>query len=266
MATCSPPVRDALTRRRVLGLAGALALGGATAPRGAASPGTLTIFVAASLVEVMEELARSFGTAHGARVQVSAAASSALARQIEAGANVDVFVSADQAWMDYLAHRGLVDPSTRRDIAGNTLVLVAPRDAAIQLALAPGVDLAKALGDGRLAVGDVETVPAGRYAKSALVALGAWEGVKDRLASTDSVRSALAFVARGEAPLGIVYGTDAKIEPRVRVVDAFPANSHAPITYPAAAVRGAGPLAGPWLDWLAAPTSREAFRRHGFIA
>lgn len=232
--------------------------------RAATPTRTLTIFAAASLVDVLNELAGPFGDAHGAKVEISAAASSALARQIEAGARADVFISADQAWMDYLAARGFIDPATRRDIAGNTLVLIAPKGSGAQVKLAPGVDLAKPLGDGRLAVGEVETVPAGRYAKSALIALGAWDGVKDRLASTDSVRSALAFVARGEAPLGIVYGTDAKIEPKVRVLDTFPAGTHEPITYPAAAVKGAGPLAKPWLDALASPASREVFRRHGF--
>lgn len=276
MATCYPLVyneamessgRDAFTRRRVLALSWGVAVAAAMrgVPAAEAGSRTLTIFAAASLVDVLTALAAPFEKAHGAHVEISAAASSALARQIEAGARADVFVSADQAWMDYLAERQLIEPSTRRDVAGNTLVLVAPAASDVRVELTRGVDLAAALGDGRLAVGEVGTVPAGRYARSALIALGAWEGVKDRLASTDNVRSALAFVARGEAPLGIVYATDAQIEPRVRIVDSFPEGTHERITYPAAAVKGAGPLAVTWLEWLRTPASQAVFRRYGFV-
>lgn len=259
--------RDTFTRRRVLALSWGVAVAAAMrgVPAAEAGSRTLTIFAAASLVDVLTALAAPFEKAHDAHVEISAAASSALARQIEAGARADVFVSADQAWMDYLAERQLIEPSTRRDVAGNTLVLVAPAASDVRVELTRGVDLAAALGDGRLAVGEVGTVPAGRYARSALIALGAWEGVKDRLASTDNVRSALAFVARGEAPLGIVYATDAQIEPRVRIVDSFPEGTHERITYPAAAVKGAGPLAVTWLEWLRTPASQAVFRRYGFV-
>ena len=199
------------------------------------------------------------------RVKTSFAASSVLARQVEAGGNGDVFVSADQEWMDYLQARNLIDQATRRNLAGNRLVLIAPADSTITLKIAPGFDLAGALGTRRLSTGDPDTVPVGRYARSALISLGIWEDIQDRLVRADNVRSAMMFVARGEVPLGIVYTTDALIDSKVRIVDTFPENSHPPITYPAATIKGARSEAIAFLDYLASPEARDTWKRFGFL-
>lgn len=222
------------------------------------------VFAAASLQEVMDEAATGWQAVSGQRVRVSYAGSAALARQVERGAPADVFVSADQAWMDYLLARGQVDPASRFDLAGNSLVLVAPR-AAGPLALEPGA-LAAALGQrGRLAVAETTNVPAGRYARQALSSTGLWKEVEGRLAESDSVRAALAFVARGEAPLGIVYATDARVEPRVVVVARFPAGSHDPVSYPVARVRGSPPgRSSGFLGFLQGGHMRERLQSHGF--
>jgi molybdate transport system substrate-binding protein len=228
-------------------------------------PGLL-VFAASSLTDALQEIGAAYARDTGQPAKFSFAASAVVARQIESGARADVFVSADVEWMDYLAKRGLIDASTRRDVAGNRLVLVAPADSTVRLTIAPGFALAAALGNGRLATGDPDYVPAGRYARSALMALGAWDSVASRLARTDNVRSALAFVARGEAPLGIVYRTDALIESRVRIVDLFPESSHPPIAYPAAAIRNAAPGAARFVEFLGGSTGRAIFARYGFIA
>jgi molybdate transport system substrate-binding protein len=225
----------------------------------------ITVFAAASMTNVLGELATEFEKQTGTAVTLSFAASSALARQIEAGARVDAFVSADQEWMDYLAARKLIEPASRRDIAGNSLVLIAPAGSQPALAIRPGFALAAALGDGRLAVADPDTVPAGRYAKAALLRLGVWASVEGKLANTDNVRAALAFVARGEAPLGIVYATDARIEKKVRVVGVFPADTYPPISYPAAVPVDGRPTGAAFLDFLAGPAGEAAFARHGFL-
>jgi molybdate transport system substrate-binding protein len=225
----------------------------------------LLVFAAASLTNVLGELAPVWERSSGVRVKLSFAASSVLARQIEAGGNADVFVAADQEWMDYLQSRKLIDQSSRRDLAGNRLVLIAPADSKLQLKIAPGFELAAALGNGRLATGDPDTVPIGRYARTALISLGVWDEVADRLVRADNVRSALLFVSRGEAPLGIVYATDAAADSKVRVIDTFPAASHAPITYPAAAVRGARPEAAALIDYLGGEQARLAWRKFGFV-
>ncbi len=233
----------------------------------AASPGgaPLTVFAAASLTNVMEELATAWAADGHGKPRLSFAASSVLARQVEAGARADVFVSADQEWMDYLAARGLVRNDTRRDLLGNRLVLIAPAASTTELRIAPRFPLVAALGKGYLATGDPDYVPAGKYARSALMTLGVWNEVADRVVRAENVRVALAYVARGEAPLGIVYATDAKAEPRVRVVDTFPADSHLPITYPAAALTGSDADAGAFVVWLAGREAAEIFRRAGFI-
>jgi len=191
----------------------------------------LLVFAAASLSEALEEVGRAFTAATGMRVAASYAASSVLAKQIEAGAPADAFFSADVAWVDYLEKRGLIQPSSRRDVLRNTLVLIAPADSTLRLRIAPGFDLAGALKGGRLAIADPDSVPAGEYARAALTRLGVWSRVSDRAVRGENVRAALAYVARGEAPLGIVYRTDAQAERRVRVVDVFPEDSHPPITY-----------------------------------
>jgi len=225
----------------------------------------LTVFAAASLTNVLQEAGDAYTAETKLPVRFSFAASSALARQIESGAPADVFVSADQDWMNYLQARNLLAPATRANIVANTLVLVAPADSNIALRIAPGFALAAALGaDGRLATGDPASVPVGKYAQAALTKLGIWPSVEKRVVAADNVRTALNFVARGEAPLGIVYASDAKTEPKVRVVDTFPASTHEPITYPAAATSTAGPGAAAFLKFLRGPTARALFDRAGF--
>ena len=228
-------------------------------------PPALRVFAAASLGNVLDELSSLWEKSSGVPVKASFAASSVLARQIEAGGKVDVFISADQEWMDYLQARNLINNPTRRNLAGNRLVLIAPADSKIELKIAPGFNLAGALGTRRLATGDPDTVPVGRYARSALVSLGVWDEIQDRLVRADNVRSAMMFVARGEVPLGIVYTTDALIDSKVRIVDTFPENTHLPITYPGAAIKGARSEAIAFLDYLARPEARNTWNRFGFL-
>jgi molybdate transport system substrate-binding protein len=227
-------------------------------------PGLL-VFAAASLTNVLGELSVDWEKSSRLPVKLSFAASSVLARQIEAGGSADVFISADQEWMDYLQSRNLLDKSSRRNLIGNRLVLIAPADSKIELKIAPGFNIADALGKGRLSTGDPDTVPVGRYARSALTTLGVWDQVADRLVRADNVRSAMLFVARGEVPLGIVYATDAAVDSKVRVVDVFPASSHAPITYPAAAVKDARPEASAFIAFLAGEHAHVAWRKFGFV-
>ncbi len=235
------------------------------APRAADAPSQeLLVFGAASLTNVLDEIGAAYTQQTGQRVKFSYAASSALARQLEAGARADVFFSADLEWMDYVQSRGLIDRATRRNVLGNRLVLVAPADSKIELKTAPGFALAKALGRGRLATGDPESVPVGKYARSALTSLGVWNDVADRMVRADNVRSALAFIARGETPLGIVYETDAKVEKRVRIVDFFPADSHPPIVYPVAVTAQAQPAARQFVEFLQSAPAQSAFEKYGF--
>lgn len=222
----------------------------------------LLIFAAASLKNALEEI-------HGAEnvaAKVSFAASSALAKQIEAGAPADIFISADIPWMDYLDERKLVRPGTRSSLLGNKLSLVAAADSKLAIDLKPGADLAALLGkDGRLAVGQVESVPAGKYAKAALTELKLWPSVESRLAQADSVRAALALVARGETPLGIVYRTDAAADAKVKVIADFPENTHPPIIYPAAALAASKhPGAEAYLAKLRSAKATAIFVKHGF--
>jgi molybdate transport system substrate-binding protein len=225
----------------------------------------LLVFAAASLTDVLEPLSASWEKSSGVTVRLSFAASSVLARQIEAGSEAQVFVSADHEWMDYLAARNLIDKSSRRDLVGNRLVLIAPAGSQARLRIAPGFRLAEALGDGRLAIADPQTVPAGRYTRSALTTLGAWEQVAQRLVLADNVRAALLYVARGETPFGIVYATDAQIERKVRVVATFPDSSHPPISYPAAATANAGPHAASYLAWLGSAEAATVWKTYGFL-
>jgi molybdate transport system substrate-binding protein len=225
----------------------------------------LLVFAAASLTNVLGEIARRYENSSGVPVKLSFAASSVLARQIEAGSKADVFVSADQEWMDYLQARNLIGKTSRRNVAGNRLVLIAPADSKLVLEIAPAFKLREALGNGRLSTGDPDTVPVGRYARSALRTLGVWDEIQDRLVRADNVRSAMVFVARGEVPLGIVYATDAAVDPKVRVIDTFPADTHAPITYPAASVRGAHAESAAFLEFLGSEPARVTWRRFGFV-
>lgn len=232
---------------------------------GHAAERVLTVFAAASLTNVMEDIGKAYTAQTQVPVRFSFAASSALARQIESGAPADVFASADQEWMDYLASRKLIQPATRRDIVTNALVLVAPADSKTQLKIVPGFDLSGALGaNGRLATGDPASVPVGKYARAALTKLGVWNSIESRLIPADNVRTALNFVARGEAPLGIVYATDARVDAKVRVVDVFPADSHERISYPAAATSTAAPEAQEFVRFLGGDAARAIFERAGF--
>jgi molybdate transport system substrate-binding protein len=226
----------------------------------------LNVFSAASLKESLDEVARSFEREHGQRVSIAYAASSALARQIENGAPADIFISADLDWMDYLAQRQLIKAATRVNLLGNEIVVIAPADSKTTLKIAPGMPLAGLLGDGRLALADPDTVPAGKYARAALVKLGVWGSVEKKLARGENVRAALTYVARGEAPLGIVYRTDAYAEKRVRVLATFPADTHPSIIYPAALVAaGRNPAAAILLGYLQGREARLIFEKYGFI-
>jgi molybdate transport system substrate-binding protein len=236
-----------------------------TAPlRAADAPGAVTVFAAASLKNALDEVAGACTARRGTAVRVSYAASSAIARQIEKGAPADIFISADSDWMDDLARLKLIEPETRKDLLTNHLALIAPAASPLRLAIGPQMPLAAALGEGRLAIAGPD-VPAGRYAQASLEALGVWKSVADHLARAENVRATLAFVARGEAPLGIVYDTDALIEPAVRIVGLFPDASHPPIVYPAAVVKGApSPKARDVLAFIEGPEAMAIFRRYGF--
>jgi len=227
-------------------------------------PAELVVFGAASLTNVLQDIGTAYSAQTGQHVSFSFAASSVLARQIEAGTRADVFVSADEDWMDYLQTRKLIDPKTRHDIVMNRLVLIAPATSDIKLKIAPHFALAAALGKERLATGDPGSVPVGRYARAALTNLGVWSEVSSHIVPAEDVRSALAFVARGEIPLGIVYETDAMVEKRVRIVDTFPEDSHAPITYPVALVATAKAGAGRFVGYMKGPEGRAVFARFGF--
>ncbi len=224
----------------------------------------ITVFAAVSLTDALTEIGGAFRVDTGISVRYSFAASSALARQIESGAPADVFVSADLEWMDYLEQRSRIDAASRRNVAGNELVLIAPRSSRLELKIAPGFALDQALGDGRLATGDPASVPAGRYAHAALMTLGVWSQIESRLVPADNVRAALAYVSRGEVPLGIVYRTDALIDPEVKVIDVFPAATHPAIVYPAAATGRGLAIVTQYLDFLVSGKAREIFARHGF--
>lgn len=221
----------------------------------------INIFAAASLRNALDQIAADWTARTGDEVIVSYAGSSALARQIEQGAPADIFISASVDWMDAVEKAGAIRPDSRRDLLGNTLVLIAHDPQAQPLDLP---DLPARLGAGPLAMAMVDSVPAGMYGKQALTRLGLWDGVSDKVAQADNVRAAMALVALGEAPLGIVYATDAKAEAKVHPVATFPADSHAPITYPAALIKDASPQAAAFLDDLSAPQARAAFEAQGF--
>ncbi len=224
----------------------------------------ILLFAAASLTEAMQEIDAAYAQAAHVTVKSSFDSSSVLARQIEAGARADVFFSADSAWMDYLQSRNLIQPRSRRNVLGNALVLIAPAQSRTRLKIAPHFPLAAALGDGRLASGDPDSVPAGRYARSALTSLGVWNEIAPRLARAENVRVALLYVERGEAPLGIVYASDALSDEHVRVVDTFPAGTHEPIVYPLALTVSAQSQAAPFAAYLSGPQARSIFLKHGF--
>jgi len=223
------------------------------------------VFAAASLKTALDEIASAFRRETGQGVSVSYAGTGTLARQLEQGAPADLFFSADEDWMDYALRRRLVQADTVDALLGNRLVLAAPRDSRVALRLVQGTPLAAALGQDRLAVANVASVPAGRYARAALESLGLWPSVAGRLVQTENVRAALRLVERGEAPLGIVYVTDARAEPGVRVVDVFDASLHPPIRYPVALAReSVSAAARRFLAWLRSPEAAAIFEAQGF--
>lgn len=255
------------SRRHIIGLAAALLIGLPPAI-GAAQSQTreLVIFAAASLKNALDEASASWAKETGKPApKISYAASSALAKQIEQGAPADLFLSADLDWMDYVAAKNLIRPESRVSLLANRIALIAAKDSMAKLELKPGVDLTAALGSGRLAMANVDAVPAGKYGKAALEKLGGWDKLKDKVAQADNVRAALLLVSRGEAPLGIVYTTDAAADPQVKVVATFPEETHPPIIYPVALTRdSAHPDALAFLGYLRGSSARGAFEKQGF--
>ena len=232
---------------------------------GPANAKSIVVFAAASLTDVLGEIDKAYTAKTGVEVKASFAASSALARQIENGAKAEVFFSADEEWMDYLAQRNLLQPKSRHDVVGNRLVMIAPVDSTAKVNIKKGFSVSKELGDaGRLATGDPDSVPVGKYAQVALTNLGAWDAIAPKLVRAENVRSALAYVARGEAPLGIVYATDAQAEKRVKIVGAFPADSHPPIRYPISATTAATADAAKYVDFVRGKESAAIFVKYGF--
>jgi molybdate transport system substrate-binding protein len=236
-----------------------------TAPPSLAAAEDVVVFAAASLKNALDEAAAAFQQQEGDKIRVSYAASSALAKQIESGAPADIFISADLDWMDYVQQRNLIKPETRKNLLGNHLVLVAPASSDIKVEIRPGFALAALLKGGRLAIADPNAVPAGKYGKAALEKLGVWSSVADKLAPAENVRSALFFVSRQEAPLGIVYQTDAAADPGVKVVGVFPDDSHPPVVYPIA-LTGASKsaVAAKFLSFLESAAAKPFFEKQGF--
>ncbi len=252
--------------RRALLVAFALATALPVAPPALADD-TVVVFAAASLRNALDDVVAGYRAATGKAVTVSYAGSSTLARQIEQGAPADIFFSADRDWMTYLSDRKLIATDTERTQLGNEIVLIAPRNSgAGNVAIGNGLDLTPLLGaDGRLAMANVDAVPAGKYGKAALINLGGWDKVAGRIVQADNVRAALAFVASGEAPLGIVYATDARAEPAVKVIGTFPADSHSPIVYPVAlTATSTNPDARAFLAYLASNAAKPAYLKQGF--
>ena len=227
---------------------------------------TLTVFAAASMKNALDDIDAAFTAKTGVKVAASYAASSTLAKQIEQGAPADIFVSADTDWMDYAIGKKDINEATRVNLLGNSIVLIAPKDSKIDnVAIGPGFDLAKLAGDGRIATGDVKSVPVGKYAKAALEKLGAWQAAEPKFAMAESVRAALTLVARSEAAVGIVYSTDAKVEPGVKIVGTFPADTHPPIIYPVAATANAKAEAAEYLAYLRSQPAKTVFEKYGFV-
>jgi molybdate transport system substrate-binding protein len=226
---------------------------------------SITVFAAASMKNALDDVDAAFTKQTGTKVVASYDASSVLMKQIGQGAPADVFVSADLKWMDYGSQKKLIDEGTRVNLLGNKLVLIAAKDSKLDpVTIGPGFDLAKLAGDGRITTGDVQAVPVGIYAKAALEKFGLWASVEPKMAMAANVRAALLLVARGEAPLGIVYATDAKVEPGVKVIGVFPDGSHEPIVYPVAATKTAKPDATPYLAFLRSSAAKSIFESYGF--
>jgi molybdate transport system substrate-binding protein len=251
---------------RLAGLAAAfMVLCGSASSPALAQDKNLIVFAAASMKNALDDIDAAFTAKTGVKVQASYAASSVLAKQIEQGAPADIFVSADTDWMDYAIGKKNISEPTRINLLGNSIVLIAPKDSKVDnVTIAPGFDLAKLAGDGRIATGDVKAVPVGKYARAALEKLGAWQAAEPKFAMAESVRAALTLVARGEAALGIVYSTDAKVEPGVKIVGTFPADSHPPIIYPVAATTTAKTEASDYLAYLRSSAAKTVLEKYGF--
>ncbi len=251
---------------RLAGIFAALVFLLGTVPSPVAAEGkTLTVFAAASMKNALDDIDAAYAARTSVKITVSYAASSALAKQIEQGAPADVFISADTDWMDYAIAKKSINESTRVNLLGNSIVLIAPKDAGINnVSIAAGFDLAKLAGDGKIATGDVKSVPVGKYARAALEKLGSWQAAEQKFAMAESVRAALTLVARGEAVLGIVYSTDAKVEPGVKIVGTFPADSHPAIIYPVAATTTAKPEAADYLAFLRSAAAKTILEKYGF--
>jgi molybdate transport system substrate-binding protein len=248
----------------LLGLFIALAAAQPAAAQG--TQATITVFAAASMRNALDEVDAAFTKATGMHVIASYAASSALAKQIAQGAPADIYASANIKWMDYLAHDKLIASGTRINLLGNALVLIAPKDSKLdRVTIKKGFDIAKLAGSGRIAVADTKAVPAGLYAKAALTARRAWAAAEPKLAQAENVRATLAYVARGETPLGIVYATDAHVEPKVKIIGTFPAGSHPAITYPVGRIAASkNEHVGDYLHFLQAPAAKAIFEKYGF--
>jgi len=226
---------------------------------------TVVVFAAASMKNALDDVDAAFTRSTGTKVVASYAASSALMKQIEQGAPADVFISADLDWMDYGSQKQVINDATRVNLLGNRLVLIAPKDSKLgNVVIGPGFDLAQLAGDGRIATGDVRAVPVGKYAKAALEKLGSWDAAAPKFAMMENVRAALTLVARGEAPLGIVYATDAKVDPSVKIIGTFPDDSHPAIVYPIAATTTAKPEAQSYLTYLRSANAKAIFEKYGF--
>lgn len=252
--------RHFVTSLALLGLATA----GLAAPA-AAQDKTITIFAAASMKNALDDIGAAFTKQSGVKVVASYAASSALIKQIEQGAPADVFASADLDWMDYGTQKKLVQDATRVNLLGNSLVLIAPKESKLTAKIAPAFPLAALIGEGHLAMANTDSVPAGKYGKAALTKLGVWDQVSGKIAQAENVRAALTLVSRGEAPLGIVYATDARSDPNVKVLDIFPEDTHPPIIYPVAETVGStNKDAGAFLAFLKSSAARGVFEAQGF--
>jgi molybdate transport system substrate-binding protein len=258
-------VRTSRSARRLALLALLIWSVGASATTAAAQGAPLLVFAAASMKNALDDADALFERQKGMKVVASYAASSALAKQIEAGAPADIFISADLDWMDYVEQRKLIRPGTRANLLGNKIVLIAPTGSTLRLTIAPNFPLAQALGDGRLAMADPASVPAGKYGKAALEALGVWSAVAGKIAPAENVRTTLLLVSRGETPLGIVYQTDAAADPSVKILAGFPANTHPPIVYPVALLQSSSnPAAADYLAFLKSAAARPSFEKQGF--
>jgi molybdate transport system substrate-binding protein len=226
---------------------------------------TLTVFAAASMKNALDDVDAAYATKSGIKLVASYAASSALAKQLEQGAPADVFISADTDWMEYGTKKDVIADATRLNLLGNRIVLIAPKDSKLEnVTIGPGFDLAKLAGDGRIATGDVAAVPVGKYAKAALEKLGSWQAAEPKFAMAENVRAALTLVSRGEAVLGIVYATDAKVEPGVKIIGTFPADSHPAIIYPVAATKSAKSETADYLMFLKSGAAKTIFEKYGF--